>query len=94
MAAISSCHMLTFLHLASRRGFEVESYHDEALGVMTPNEKGALWISSITLHPYIEHGGRKSPAFAELDELHHLAHEECFLANSIKTRVNILIRRE
>jgi organic hydroperoxide reductase OsmC/OhrA len=89
VAALSSCHMLTFLHLASRKGFEVESYHDEAVGVMTANEQGALWISSITLHPNVEHAGKNSPTFAELDELHHRAHEECFLANSIKTRITI-----
>jgi len=89
VAAISSCHMLTFLHLASRKGFEVESYSDEAVGAMTANEQGALWISSITLNPAVEFGGKKLPTMAEQDELHHLAHEECFLANSVKTRVHI-----
>src|SRR5260221_2608374 len=53
VASISSCHMLTFLFLASKRGFEVASYTDEAVGVMTKNERGALWISAVVLRPRI-----------------------------------------
>src|SRR5438046_103771 len=59
VASISSCHMLTFLYLASRKGFELESYEDEAVGVMTKNDKGVPWISAITLTPKIVYGGAK-----------------------------------
>jgi organic hydroperoxide reductase OsmC/OhrA len=81
--------MLTFLFLAGRKGFQVDSYRDEAVGVMTKNEKGIPWVSAITLHPQIVYGGGKTPTAAELEQLHHLAHEQCFIANSIKTAVTV-----
>jgi len=79
--------MLTFLHLASRRGYLVDSYKDEAVGVMRKNEKGVPWVSTVTLHPRIAYAGEKLPAAADEETLHHLAHEQCFIANSIKTEV-------
>jgi len=87
VASVSSCHMLTFLYLASKQGFQVDSYNDEALGMMTKNEKGVLWISSITLHPQIAYGADKRPTPEDEERLHHMAHEQCFIANSIKTEV-------
>lgn len=87
VASVSSCHMLTYLYVAYREGFLVESYDDEAVGVMTRNEAGALWVSAITLHPRITYGGAKLPTPADVERLHHLAHEECFIANSIRTEV-------
>ena len=89
VAAISSCHMLTFLFLASRRGFQVESYSDEAVGVMTKNEKGVTWVSSVTLRPKIAYGGPRLPVPADVDRLHHEAHEQCFIANSVRTEIVI-----
>jgi organic hydroperoxide reductase OsmC/OhrA len=89
VASISSCHMLTYLYLASRQGFQVDSYHDEAVGVMTKNEKGVPWVSSVTLHPRIAYSGAKLPTPADEEHLHHLAHEQCFIANSIKTQVTV-----
>ena len=89
VAAISSCHMLTYLHLASRQGFQVDSYHDEAVGVMAKNDRGATWVSSVALRPQISYSGPKIPAAADEDHLHHLAHEQCFIANSIKTEVTV-----
>src|SRR3974377_342740 len=62
VAAVSSCHMLTFLYLASRQGHQIESYDDEAVGVMTPNEKGVRWISAITLNPRIKYAGDRASA--------------------------------
>src|SRR2546426_6555833 len=62
VAALSSCHMLTYVFLASRQGFQVESYEDEAVGVMTKNERGVPWISAVTLNPQIVYGGDKRPA--------------------------------
>ena len=87
VASISSCHMLTFLYVASKQGFQVDSYEDESIGVMTKNEKGVPWVSLVTLNPKIIYGGAKLPAPADEKQLHHLAHEQCFIANSIKTEV-------
>lgn len=87
IAAISSCHMLTFLWLASKEGYQADSYHDEAKGIMTPNEKGKLWVSRVTLGPRIVWSGEKIPSTADCERLHHLAHEECFIANSVRTEV-------
>src|ERR1035441_8960318 len=87
VAAISSCHMLTFLYLASKQGFQIDSYEDEAVGVVTKNEKGVPWVSLVTLNPKIAYSGEKSPTPADEERLHHLAHERCYIANSIKTEV-------
>lgn len=89
VAAISSCHLLTFLYLASQRGLLVESYDDEAIGVMTKNERGVPWVSAVTLHPKIAYGGARRPTAAEEEHLHHEAHEQCFIANSIRTSVSV-----
>ncbi len=89
VASISSCHMLTFLYLASKQGFQVDSYSDDATGFMTPNEKGVPWVSAVTLRPRISYGGAKAPTAADAAHLHHLSHEQCFIANSIKTRVSV-----
>jgi organic hydroperoxide reductase OsmC/OhrA len=87
VAAISSCHMLTFLYLASKQGFQVDSYEDEAVGVTTKNEKGVPWVSLVTLNPKIAYGGEKRPTPEDEERLHHLAHEQCFIANSVKTEI-------
>jgi organic hydroperoxide reductase OsmC/OhrA len=86
VAAASSCHMLSFLYAAAAAGYRVESYVDDALGVMTPNAGGKLWISRITLRPAIVFGA-KVPDEAELEQLHHAAHAECFIANSLKSEI-------
>ena len=87
MAALSSCHMLTFLYLAQKQSFVVDSYDDDAVGVMTKNERGKLFVSQVTLRPRIVFSGAKRPSDAELVELHHHAHEECYIANSVLTEV-------
>src|SRR6266496_3085488 len=89
VAAISSCHMLTYLFLAGRQGFQVDSYRDEAVGVVTKNEQGAQWVSAVTLNPKIVYSGEKLPGSVDVERLHHLAHEQCFIANSVKTRVTV-----
>lgn len=94
VASVSSCHMLTFLFLAAKQGFQVDSYEDEAAGAMTKNEKGVPWISRVTLNPRIGYSGDKQPSPNDESELHHLAHEQCFIANSIKTEVVVQSRRE
>ncbi|MBI5774618.1 MAG: OsmC family protein [Verrucomicrobia bacterium] len=91
VASISSCHMLTFLWLASKEGFIADSYEDTAVGVMTKNERGIPWVSTVTLRPQIVWSGDKLPTPADLDRLHHRAHGECFIANSIKTEVVVAV---
>ena len=87
VAALSSCHMLTFLYLAAKQGYVVESYDDAAVGVMTKNERGKLFMSKVALRPRIVFSGTKQPSAAELAQLHHHAHEECYIANSVLTDV-------
>ena len=89
VASLSSCHMLTYLYVASRKGFEISSYEDEAVGVMTKNERGVPWVSSVTLHPRITYAGSKMPTPEEVNQMHHAAHEGCFIANSVKTDVQV-----
>jgi organic hydroperoxide reductase OsmC/OhrA len=89
VAALSSCHMLTFLYFAAKGGYVVDSYVDDAVGVMTKNERGKLFVSKTTLRPRIAFSGAKQPSQAELDQLHHHAHEECYIANSVLTEVVI-----
>ena len=87
IASVSSCHMLWFLDVAITAGFFVEAYEDKAEGEMTKNERGVPWVSRITLHPAITWGGERQPSAAEVDQMHHRAHDECFIAASIKTEV-------
>jgi organic hydroperoxide reductase OsmC/OhrA len=89
VASLSSCHMLTFLWLASRAGFIVESYHDHAVGTTTKNDVGTPWISTVILHPAIVYAGEKRPTPEEESHLHHLAHQQCFIAQSVKTTVTV-----
>jgi organic hydroperoxide reductase OsmC/OhrA len=87
VASASSCHMLWFLSLAAKRGFVVERYVDEASGVMERNAAGKLAFSRITLRPRIEFSPEKEPSADELGALHHAAHDECFIANSLRCEV-------
>jgi organic hydroperoxide reductase OsmC/OhrA len=89
VASIASCHMLTFLYVAMREGFVVERYEDEAVGLMRKNERGAVWVGRVTLRPRIVYGGAKRPSAEQVDHLHHLAHEQCFIANSVKTEIAV-----
>jgi organic hydroperoxide reductase OsmC/OhrA len=89
VAAASSCHMLFFLHFAAKRGFVIERYEDKAVGVMTKNERGKLFISTITLDPAIAFAGERRPTSEEIAELHHRSHEECFIANSVRATIVI-----
>lgn len=86
VASIASCHMLWFLALAAKAGHVVDRYSDAAVGVMTKNAAGKLWLSHVTLRPSVDfaEGG---PAPEALDALHHKAHDECFIANSVKSDV-------
>jgi organic hydroperoxide reductase OsmC/OhrA len=87
VAALSSCHMLWFLSIAASRGFVVESYRDEAIGIMQKNAAGKLAITEVTLRPRIVFSPDKRPSPAQHESMHHEAHEECFIANSVRTDV-------
>ena len=89
VSAISSCHMLWFLSIAAKHGFVVDAYHDQAVGMMKPNEHKKYWVAEVTLQPKILFSGAKMPSAAELERLHDEAHEECFIANSVKTKITI-----
>ncbi len=93
VAAIASCHMLTFLYLASRDGIEIARYEDEAVGTMTKNEKGVPWVSSVVLHPIIEYRRDAMPTVEQEEHLHHRAHLECFISNSVKTDIVVKVAR-
>ena len=88
VAALSSCHMLTFLHIARLAGFGITSYHDHAEGVMEDIGAGRYAVTKVTLHPAITWMG-DAPSQAKLDEMHREAHETCFIANSVKTDVTV-----
>ena len=87
VASVASCHMLSFLAIAARKRFTVDLYEDEALGVMTKNERGKFWVSKVTLRPKVVFSGSNKPADADIAAMHKGAHDECFIANSIKTDV-------
>jgi organic hydroperoxide reductase OsmC/OhrA len=89
VAALSSCHMLWFLALAAQGGWRVDEYTDDAHGVMGKNAAGKTAMVQVTLRPRISFSGERLPSRAELGELHHRAHEECFIANSVTTEVLI-----
>jgi organic hydroperoxide reductase OsmC/OhrA len=87
VASVSSCHMLFFLDFASRAGFVVDRYEDEAVGEMSKNERGRLFMSKVTLNPSITFSGAKQPSAADLDGLHHRSHDECYIANSVRAEI-------
>lgn len=89
VAATSSCHMLFFLAIAAKQGFIVDRYSDQAYGVMGKNPEGKTFMSNITLRPKIEFSGTKQPSVEEIAKIHHLAHEQCFVGNSLKTEITI-----
>ncbi len=88
VASLSSCHMLWFLDIAARAGFVAESYHDEAEGTLAPGPDGKQLMTRVVLRPRIVWTGR-TPTTEELAGLHRWAHEECFIANSVKSEVVI-----
>lgn len=92
VSAISSCHMLWFLSIAVKHGFVVDSYHDLAIGVMTSNEQKKYWVSDVSLQPKIVFSDAKLPTAEELEAMHHEAHEECFIANSVKTKITVSLQ--
>jgi organic hydroperoxide reductase OsmC/OhrA len=89
VAALSSCHMLWFLSLAAAAGYRVEHYRDAAEGHMERNADGQEVMTRVILHPAIHFGAGKAVTDAAVAELHHKAHEHCYLANSVKSEISV-----
>jgi organic hydroperoxide reductase OsmC/OhrA len=87
VASLSSCHMLTFLAMAARRRYVVDSYQDQAVGVLGKDSAGHLAMTKVTLRPRVAFSGGQRPDPEELRQLHDRAHHACFIANSVKTEV-------
>ena len=89
IASLSSCHMLWFLDVAARAGFVVASYDDEAEGTLAEGPTGKQVMTRVVLRPKIVFAGERQPSAKELADLHHTAHEECFIANSVRSEIVI-----
>ena len=89
VASLSSCHMLTFLAIACKQKFVLNSYEDEAVGHIEENAEGKMAITRVELRPKIAWVGDRAPSAEQLDKMHHAAHENCFIANSVKTDVTV-----
>ncbi len=87
VASLSSCHMLWLLSIAARRKFCVDRYFDSAVGVLGKNAEGKMAMTLVTLRPDVRFSGERLPTREELIDMHHEAHEQCFIANSVKTEV-------
>jgi len=89
VASLSGCHMLWFLSIAAKQRHVVDTYEDRAEGVMEKNAQGKLAMTKVTLRPLVVFSGTPQPDAVQLAALHHRAHEECFIANSVRTEVVI-----
>lgn len=87
VASLSSCHMLWFLSIAAKRGFVIESYRDEAVGMLAKDASGNMAMTSVTLHPEVQFDGDKRPTKEVEVAMHSEAHGQCFIARSVKTDV-------
>ena len=89
IAALSSCHMLFFLSIAAKQNYVIDRYEDKAEGVMGKNDNGKTAMNEVTLHPQVIFSGSNFPSPDQVDKLHQLAHAQCFIANSVRTKINI-----
>jgi organic hydroperoxide reductase OsmC/OhrA len=87
VASLSSCHMLFFLAIAAKRKLVIDEYVDHAVGVMEKDNDSKMSITKVTLRPRVKFSGAKQPSLEQLEKMHHQAHEQCFIANSVKTEV-------
>jgi organic hydroperoxide reductase OsmC/OhrA len=87
IASLSSCHMLFFLQIAAKRKFIIDNYVDQAVGIMGKDDSGKVSMTQVILRPNVKYSGEKQPTLEQLEIMHHQAHEQCFLANSVKTEV-------
>src|SRR5213079_1630662 len=89
VASLSSCQMLTFLAIACKKKFVLDEYVDEAVGLMEKNAEGRFAITRVILRQRLKFSGDKQPTPQEIEEMNHAAHEQCFIANSVKTDIKI-----
>ena len=82
--------MLTFLAIACKQKFVLDAYEDEAIGYMEKNAEGRMAITRVELRPKLMWSGDRIPSAKELDRMHHAAHENCYIANSVKTNVTVV----
>ncbi|KZN13935.1 OsmC family protein [Marinomonas sp. TW1] len=87
VASLSSCHMLFFLSIAAQKGFVIDEYRDDAVGVLAKNDAGKMAMTEVILRPKVSFFGNHKPDLPMLEHLHHLSHEQCFIANSVHTKV-------
>ena len=87
VAALASCHMLWFLSIAARRGYRVDRYVDTPLGVLAANSDGKLAMTVVTLRPQVDFSGERQPSSRDQSAMHTQAHDECFIANSVRSEV-------
>lgn len=92
VASLASCHMLTFLAICARKRLTVESYDDDAVGALDKGANGKLWLARVTLRPKVIFAPGAAPDQSALSELHRASHEECFIANSVKTDITVVPR--
>lgn len=92
VSALSSCHMLFFLAIADHRGYCVESYEDDPKGHLEKLEDGGMAVTRIELSPKVVFSGEKQPDAATIDRIHHMAHKNCFIRNSLIASVEITPR--
>ena len=88
--SIASCHMLFFLSIAAKKKFIIEQYQDNPEAIMGKNDEGKMAVLSLTLHPKVTFAGTNIPEEDNIKLIHELAHSNCFLANSVKTKISIL----
>jgi len=91
LAALSSCHMLTFLAVAANRGYVIESYEDHATALLEKNAEGNMAVTHATLTPKVQFGGDKQPSAEDYARMQERAHAACFIANSVKTVVEVRV---
>ncbi|MEP7058529.1 MAG: OsmC family protein [Caldimonas sp.] len=90
VASLASCHMLFFLSIAASRKFCIDRYRDAASGTLAKDADGRLAMTQVTLRPQVEFSGASRPTSDEIDAMHHSAHEQCFIANSVKSEVRVV----
>ena len=88
VASLSSCHMLTFLYHAARKGFVIDTYTDDASGILE-KQTGGMWMSRVVLRPRIVWSGETRPSPEDIETLHEHSHRDCFIARSVMTDVAI-----
>ncbi|MDG2122918.1 MAG: OsmC family protein [Verrucomicrobiales bacterium] len=91
VASLSSCHALTFFALCSFQKLTLDSYTDNAVGYLEKGENGKPILARVELHPVTKFADGVTVTPGQLQQLHHKAHQECFLANSVKTEITTIL---